>query len=300
MEARCRLCGSVDELQESHVLPKFVFKWLKDTSGTGYLRLGREPNKRVQDGYKRPWLCSNCEGLLNQWETLFANAVFHPINASSSARVRYGPWLLKFCISVSWRVLSTAKEDGGLNHFSDTQRDAADRALKAWSDFLFDKLPHPGVFEQHLLPLDAIQSYEGGDLPANINRYLLRTVDMDTVCNDRTAFVFSKVGRFVIVGFIDLREPRTWSGTKVHVREGVIEPRSYSLPAKFAEYLIGQARRFAEIHKKISPRQREKIDENMERNLEQLADSESFAAMDHDVRLFGTAAFDIHRADDEC
>ena len=33
-----RLCGETKELQESHILPGFVYRWLKETSATGYLR----------------------------------------------------------------------------------------------------------------------------------------------------------------------------------------------------------------------------------------------------------------------
>ncbi len=54
MQGKCRLCGKNADLQESHIIPSFVYRWLKDSSGTGYLRFGPEPNKRVQDGYKNP------------------------------------------------------------------------------------------------------------------------------------------------------------------------------------------------------------------------------------------------------
>src|SRR6185437_16000526 len=96
----CRLCGQMAALQESHILPAFVFKWLKETSATGFLRFGQEPNKRVQDGMKRNWLCSPCETRLNLWETQFATNIFHPVNDDDGPRVEYGDCLLKFCASI--------------------------------------------------------------------------------------------------------------------------------------------------------------------------------------------------------
>ena len=54
---QCRLCGAVSELQESHVLPAFIYRWLRDTSANGHMRSGEMPNKRIQDGHKRYWLC---------------------------------------------------------------------------------------------------------------------------------------------------------------------------------------------------------------------------------------------------
>src|SRR5690348_14377968 len=95
----CRLCGRPEVLQRSHVLPAFVFKWLKETSATGYLRSTQAMNKRVQDGIKEKWLCTECETRLSVWETQFASTLFHPLNADGGQKIPYSSWLLKFCIS---------------------------------------------------------------------------------------------------------------------------------------------------------------------------------------------------------
>lgn len=97
----CKLCGKIKTLRESHIVPKFVFDWLKVSSGTGFLRWSEMPNKRVQDGKKEHILCSNCEALFNQWETPFATRIFHPLNRQESLRFEYESWLLKFAVSVS-------------------------------------------------------------------------------------------------------------------------------------------------------------------------------------------------------
>jgi len=52
MEGSCRLCSRARELQLSHIVPAFVYRWLKDLSGTGFLRFGKNPNRREQDGLK--------------------------------------------------------------------------------------------------------------------------------------------------------------------------------------------------------------------------------------------------------
>jgi len=38
MKGICKLCGNNDVLKESHFIPKFVGKWIKKTSVTGYIR----------------------------------------------------------------------------------------------------------------------------------------------------------------------------------------------------------------------------------------------------------------------
>ena len=94
--------GAVKELQESHILPRFVFRWLKETSATGYLRSGQQPNLRVQDGLKLHLLCQDCKQRFNHWGTQFANEIFHPMTQGTAERASYGPLLL-FWVSVSWR-----------------------------------------------------------------------------------------------------------------------------------------------------------------------------------------------------
>ncbi len=57
----CALCEQAAPLEVGHIVPAFVVKWVKQTSATGYLRLGASPNRREQDGFKVPLLCGACE-----------------------------------------------------------------------------------------------------------------------------------------------------------------------------------------------------------------------------------------------
>lgn len=295
MDAECRLCGQVATLQQSHIIPAFVYSWLKDTSGTGYLRLGTAPNKRVQDGFKRPWLCSTCEGLLGGWERQFAEEVFRPLNASGTTRIGYEAWMLKFAVSLSWRALMLLRDEDLLDHFSNDQIKASDEALRTWAQFLRGEIENPKQFEQHLLPLDTVEDARAAGLPANFNRWIHRTVQLDPVRNPDSAFVFVKFGKFLLFGFISVTKPREWDGTKIGVRRGSVGARTYSVPGQLRDYLIAQAGAFAEIQQDVSDKQWAKIDETMWGDLERLADSESFRAMKADVEAFGEEAFRIHR-----
>ena len=78
MKGICKLCGKNDDLRESHFIPKFVGKWIKKTSVTGYIREKNEVQKRAQDIAKEHWLCGDCEQLFSRWEREFANKVFYP------------------------------------------------------------------------------------------------------------------------------------------------------------------------------------------------------------------------------
>jgi hypothetical protein len=218
MEDQCRLCLKQSELENSHIIPSFLYRWLKETSGTGFLRFGRNPNRRVQDGLKEYWLCPTCEDLLGKWETQFAEKVFHPLVRGEVSRFQYQAWLLKFAVSLSWRALLYIKETADLGHFSEQLTVEADKALAQWAAFLLGQEPHPGKYEQHMLPLDLITGHISDGMPPNINRYLLRSVDIDAVCSQSEAFVYVKLPHVLLVGFIHIKHPREWQGTKVHVK----------------------------------------------------------------------------------
>lgn len=292
-QGQCRLCGGESDLQLSHILPAFVFRWLRESSGNGHMRNGSSPNQRVQDGVKRHWLCTSCEGLLSCSETAFATKLFYPYTGGESTQIIYGEWLLRFCVSVSWRVLQFHKEQTSLKGY---EPDAVARIAEAeatWKAFLLGQRPHPGHFEQHLVPFGAIESISNRseNLSPNINRYLMRTVDMDLCRGETTNFVYSKLGRFVILGFIREDHLSRWQGTKVHVKTGRIEPRQYTMPRGVFEYLNSRARLEAGLLSGVSLRQSEKIGQAFRANIDKFVDSDQFVAMQNDVRMFGDVAF---------
>ena len=128
----CALCGESSDLRASHVVPSFVFQWLRGTSATGHIRLSDTPNLRVQDGWKPRMLCGKCEQRFGVWEKAFAEECFGPIVNGTTNRIRYQSWMLKFATSVSWRVLRVFKAIDGLAGFPEQLIIAADVALKEW------------------------------------------------------------------------------------------------------------------------------------------------------------------------
>jgi hypothetical protein len=265
----------------------------EETSATGYLRFGQQPNLRVQDGLKRHLLCRDCEQRFNRWETQFANQIFHPLTQGDTARASYGPWLLLFCASVSWRVLVYHIDGNHLGSVPAGLLPSVEQAETAWREFLLGNRPRPQRHEQHILPLPrgVIESYTWSNMPTNINRYLFRTPDMAVASNDRDAFTYSKLGPFIILGFIAMPRPKQWVGTKVNTHGGIIGPREYVMPKPFDEFIFQQANRAATLQERISEKQTAKIREAFKSNLERAAQSGSMRAIKQDVELFGNRAF---------
>lgn len=296
MQGICRLCEKTAELQVSHVIPAFVFRWRKHTSLTPYMRSSMDPERRVQDGPKQHWLCRDCEQLISQWEREFATTIFHPITQNGSHRISYSDWLLKFCVSISWRALLGAKEQTSLAQFSERQRTAADGALHAWREFLWQRAPHPGPYEQHLLIFEDAQSF-GPGFPANMHRYAMRTIDLDIPHTEKFGFTFVKMGPFAVLGFFLLDRPREWSGGKVHVKKGFVGPNRYELPVQFRDYLISRAHKTAAIMEGLSDEQRAVANRTsevaLERRAQEIGDSHWARAMQRDFGEFGEDAFKV-------
>ena len=104
-------------------------------------------------------------------------------------------------------------------------------------------------------------------------------------------FVYSKLGCFAIFGFIDVLHPKEWGGTKVHVRNGVIAPRTFTLPYSVGKYLSDRATKAWELMKTMSENQQRKVDSAIETDPERFLKSEVFRAMQQDVKMFGSKAF---------
>ena len=288
--ASCPLCGSSGPLQDSHIIPRFVFEWLLESSGTGHMRFGPTPNRRVQDGFKQPLLCRGCESRLSSWESETARSMFRPYHQDTSDALSYGPWFSKFCASVCWRVLFIFR-GLGMKNYSTAQNQLADQALQRWRYWLHDRVPHPAQFELHVLPVDLIADFYGGDLPPNINRYLARAVEMDAVSNENSAFVYAKLCKLILIGFVQTPNPREWVGTRVATRYGSIRPDRRGAPSQIWHYIADRARAMARLQASMSDRQKAKIEQTMRTDLDRVAESETFAAMAQDVSMFGRSAF---------
>lgn len=286
----CLLCEKTSDLQLSHIIPAFVFRWLRESSGNGHFRLGMEPNRRAQDGLKRYWLCSACEGMLGRSETSFAKYLFHPFVQGEKTRFRYDAWLMHFCVSLSWRVLRFYIEEGSVSDYPPQVIEQIKTAELVWREVLLGKRPHPGKHQQHLLPMDRIES-ASGRLAPNINRYLTRAIDMDLCRGNKNVITYAKLGRFIVVGFVEEPEPSQWRGAKINANEGTIEPKDYVLPMAFGKYINDKAKRMAELLDGMSHQQHQKVDEAFRKNVDKFVGSDAYDAMVADIEMFGSAAF---------
>jgi hypothetical protein len=288
MEA-CSFCRQVAPLRDSHVLPAFAYRWLRRRSRTGHIRQTDNPNRRVQDGLKLKWLCDDCEALFGKFETEFATKVFH-FWQEGKQRVLYEDWLIKFCVSVSWRVLKYLRQSnpGPARYTADQLRLMQDAECR-WRAYLQGEVENPGKFEQHLLIFDNIESTTVRNLPRNINRFMTGAITFDIVGSQKSLMTFAKLGRFTIFGMID-KGAHVWRGTKVNLKRGELKPGEVVVPGGLLELFRSKASYVDNAMQRMSSTQLDKIEDHVMRNLDRFRASDQFRSIEADRKMFGVGA----------
>ncbi len=287
----CALCQSKAPLRESHIIPSFVFEWFKETSGTGFMRSNDVPNLRVQDGFKVHLLCEACEQRFQKCETQFSEEVFKPLHENRANSFSYDSWLLKFAVSVSWRALVYLRLKGLDSKLPPTLLPAVQSALDTWKEFLLDRRPNPDRFEQHMLLLKPIVNPFDRSAPSNTHRYILRSIELDAPHAQSLLYVYVKMCRVFLLGFIEMPGAKKWKGTKLHVKQGTLGGERCVVSSGFLEFVKARAQNMVRLEQALSPRQRQRIADTYQRNLERAFRSETMRALDLDALYFGDEAF---------
>lgn len=291
MKGICKLCGQEDELKESHFIPKFVGKWIKRTSVTGYIREKNELNKRAQDIAKEYWLCGCCEQLFSGWEREFANRVFYPFVNEGKSEASYDNWMSKFCASLSWRTLAYIRNKNPKEEQDLERKHLLDGAQEHLRKYLLGEESNLYEYEQHLFPLEKIASTDSNELPSSINRYFLRIMGMDIVGNNTDQYIFTKIPSFMLLGVIKAKNVNAMRSSRISINSGKLSPREYVWPDGFADYVFEKADEVIELHREIPQKHLDKFDKHIRENPDKVIKSKQFQAFLDDYERFGDDVF---------
>ena len=270
----CRLCGQAKPLRNSHIFPKFYWDWLKETGG-GYFRTPQRPNQRMQDGYKRPLLCGDCEERFSAFEGATARQVFRPIADDTAAPVRYDGSFFRFLVSVLWRNL-VLDIDHGINQIEPEFH----RVEEAWRLFLLD--------EQPLAIYNSIHVFVAGvpaSGPSGCSVYLARDADFTVVMRTfQPIAVYAKFAKFLIWAEVVPVNLAQWVNTLIVDGPGVLCSATQKiLDPHFGNLIIDRAEMFRkkrkEVHDGTSPIQQNKIMKWAINNVDHVAESEMMEAI---------------------
>ncbi len=114
-------------------------------------------------------------------------------------------------------------------------------------------------------------------------------ITLDIVGSPRSLMTYAKLGRFNIFGIIQMG-PNKWAGTKVHVREGIIKPDQFVIPAGLLDLFREKAKLAADGLNAMSRKQRDKVQQNVDGNFERFVASDQFRSIMADAEMFGRDA----------
>lgn len=260
----CRLCRQQETLKESHLFPKFVFRWLTKTGGT-YFRSTSEPNVRRQDGPKEHLLCGDCEQRFSTHEAWFANEVFKPYCDEGQHRFPYEGSFFYFGLSVLWRILDHGLRQGLHERIAPfkPQLEAADAE---WRDFLLTRSLPLKFNDLHVFVTDI--GFGNGEQPVEgLNVFMARAVDGEIIGSQSRCVVYAKMARFIFFGAVTPVELKPEDNTKIDATRGVLTIPQTLSDGWLGEFLVDRARVMNEkVRTALSARQRSKVNDYVRGN----------------------------------
>jgi hypothetical protein len=237
---------------------------------------------RIQDLVKEELLCDACEGRFAVWEKDYKEKAFYAIQDDNFTQLQYGPWLLPFLVSLSWRALVAEKEGLAATHpqFSGL----VERTLENWRLFLLGDCKQPSS-EHHLFIFAGVPVTMPVDSHEKTLHYMLRSIDAAAAAGNRVLFIYTKALRSLVFSPILPARPSGWVNTRVHAGQGkLLSPQKIAM-AGFGGFL--NSRIEDAFGQPISEKQMGKIGDAMMRNRERALSSESHGVHRASKQLLG-------------
>ncbi len=273
MRSQCKLCLQEKDLVGSHVIPKFVFRWMQKSGGK-YFRTPANPNLRAQDGVTKPLLCNDCEIIFSQFETWFSKNIFYPYHDSNETIFQYDKSLSKFIISVLWRVL--------LLEIDRNQDETISLAFNEWREFLLHQ-KEPNKYKNIHLVFIPVDSGTDSQPHQYFSRYFHRASDGGLIKLGENVIVFAKLSRLFLFGELK-KEGTNFRGTEVSLDFGITTQPQYILNNALSSFLITRAQDiFLNLKNSTSARQKQVINSEIEKNLESIIDSDLGERIKQDI-----------------
>ncbi|HDR4368822.1 TPA: hypothetical protein QCP64_005331 [Bacillus cereus] len=286
----CALCKKEDTLEDSHIIPKFVFKYLTKDSHSGRLRTPEEPNLPQQDGLKMKLLCGDCEDLFSKYETHFSRSIFHPYKENKlEYPVKYeGNWLNYFITSVHWRILNNSLEKYHAGQNLETTLpprilDILSKTSDTMRSYLLGECDNLGDLENHIVFFNGEMAAAAVDNP---HTSIFGSVFGRTVVSEKhnSIHIASNLSGIIMVTLIKKHPDEKWINTTVQKESGELSlPQRFQSPVLFTvKALEPDRQKFIEG---LSPNQLKNIQERVNKDIEGYKKSGSYLRIKADREL---------------
>ena len=232
----CKYCREKEAIKNSHIVPKLIFRWIKNTSLTRCLRATNNINKPIQDGLKYPLLCGDCEMSFSKLEHGLKAFIDQIVNGDSDMQSLNVSRLFKKCIySIAWRIMARELYFPQENDFTESELEKFPIFLDLLRNDIESNIPKHDI---HMIPCinKVLQKLE---LP--IDKYFChRSVNQGEVRvwdNWARLIIFIHVPyAIIVVELIDTYSDK-WVGTKITDKEIFLIDSVERIPS-FARKLI--------------------------------------------------------------
>jgi hypothetical protein len=209
INGKCHLCFEQEDLQKSHVWPKFAYKQFVADLRNGGRFVDLHERRLTRRQYKRYWMCRDCEQIIGRTED-YAAKFLRAMQQPPQRDHQYDRRLLPFITSISWRSLKFHTV-GEHPRAVEGQWDAA----QVWRRYLVGKQGGIKSCTQHVFNII--------DNPFGLDKMLGGAIPT------RSGLVLSQIGPLIIVGILEpekltIEETAVWENSRVRAGGGVIKP----------------------------------------------------------------------------
>ncbi len=271
----CKLCYQEKELRKSHIIPKFVYQWMKK-SGPGRLRQQKQFEIPIQDGTKERLLCGECENKLAVWEKWFSENVFIKYLDGTKSEFHNEKKMKLFTISILWRVLTVFIDDGNEYTFPNELREAQSE----WRRYLLDNIDLKKFANIHLFFIPENLIIEG-DLK-NIHTYFHRSVDTEIAENKSKSFVYAKFSRFLFIGEIHGFAHKDLVNTNIF-KNDVMQPKNQEFNDQDVISFMVHRASGMKAYSDLSPVQQQKITKYYQEKTQDILNSDYWKVRKKDL-----------------
>lgn len=287
---QCALCRQVKELELSHIVSKFVVRYLKKTS-IGAIRNMESPDRVVQDGEKHYLLCGDCENLFSTYETKFANSFFHPYMKDNQKEFHYNCETYYFLTSVSWRslyldILDFVANAGEIGIDTETLDCLIEREGQM-RNFLLKKRPDVAGIEHHVFFFEDIKSITNDLIDTRPHTTIHRSVGSYTFFNKelKTYATITNMMGIILFTLYSKGEQENWVNTEIINGSGSIKAENQIIESVCGNELLEMLNNAKRAAAEISEKQRELINERVQTKIEDFKKSKTFEDLMKDINL---------------
>jgi hypothetical protein len=257
----CLYCEQNTPQLDSHIIPSFIYKWIKDTSPAPYIRSTEDPNKREQDGPTQKILCHDCEQAFSIPENAFKHEIFRKFANYRNPppdQLTIGIQSIECIYSIAWRVLAEFYYYPKDHQLTKEEFENIPKILREIKSCIDNKSFEK--FNIHFIPCTN-HVLSKGILPKVPHFYYDRATGADYRIYDyqNTSFIQIKIPFCIFIFEIDPVEPSAWVGTKLNPTEEFDTRKIESTPDYVRDQISIIFSQFESSRDQITPDQVEKI-----------------------------------------